>query len=314
MKTRRTLSSILLFALSLACHGHEDPNGEVNPYFVEKNGELLVYYTIKDTEGYTPYSAKVSAEGEVYDRRRIPHGEHGAATYPMWERLSWDGEAWLTLAHDGERPGLTRLGDNTSTFLQLNWQGSSITTNRYDSATGAYVVGNYYAVTYEAWDSSEVENLAQLKSPRVIVYFFDRSSRSFVWQTPIGRPARLMTTEVHSPFVEWKGQPVVAVATEEGEQDGQSPKPCRIDLVSFDVPNRESTRETIIPEVTSNTQLDLRLWRGGLYLIYHNYELKDLYDIGTPLPQPATIRVKKITMSNKAFEAIANPGLAQPQR
>ena len=67
-------------------------------------------------------------------------------------------------------------------------------------------------------------------------------------------------------------------------------------MISFDVEGRQVIREEIVSEVTWNTSLDLRVWRDTLFLVYHDYEFEDRYKIGTLLPGPAELRIKKIEM------------------
>ena len=148
----KTIIATVLVAAILAplkSWGHQDPDGEGHPGFVERDNKLYVYYDVKDESGYKPHRALVQQDGTLTGRTAITRGERELTeSQPQPDRLTWDGDAWLSLANDGFRPGLNRFGRGTCRYLPLDWSASILGDDNCGMPRDLHVLGKYYIIIY----------------------------------------------------------------------------------------------------------------------------------------------------------------------
>ena len=317
MKNVGMLFSVLVLWLPALCFAHSDPWGEVNPHFVERDGDLFVYFSVLTTNGYSPRCAQVGKNGNFIAKETVAEGEHSAAIEPQWDRLAWDGSGWVRVAYASEGPGLIRLGRGQSTFIKLDWGERALSRKTVLSSMPSRVfsVGSLWGVAVERWETDGGDKENSDLPPKLTLCWFDKATNRLFWEATIGRPVRIMTTQIYSSVVEWKGMPVVGFLEPQVQRGAgvvpEGLKDCRIVWATFNVSSMQIEKKTVVKEVNWNTQIDLHAWNDSLWLVYHDIEVKK--DYGMDIVGEASLRLVKLdTASNQAHEDTA-PRLADPQ-
>ncbi len=295
-------------AVAFPVRAHEDPKGEVNPVLVESGGELQIYYQMLGDAGYTHHRAEWR-RGRIRNREPVSPTAHAAATFPDRRSLTWDGQGWLATVAP-ELSNLVRIESGATTFIPLDWSGLEREPHPWDSFYRVYVAGDHYVVagtSNEPATRTDVDGqlATGLPTPRLRISFFLRESGQLVWSVDVGEPVMLMSTQVASPVVMWRGRPTMAmVVLRPGYRyDFRSAeKPGRMDLLRFDVENQRVERAVLVPQVIANTSVRCVVWRGRLVVAYHDFDFRrpwgwNPFPRRSPFPEPteATIRVLELS-------------------